>query len=172
MRRLFFLFAISLAVAGVFLVLGIHPMQAAERAQVNSTEEASGVSYITLRPAISGTVETVVLRLNNDGSALLTSDPNVTGQPAVTESGAWAESGGGATTEGAAPASTDTTTATETSAAPAMSTSTEAVTTTVTVTLTAKDGVAYDPPVVLTFQKYGDTLTAVGAEDRYGADGL
>ena len=92
MRRLFWLFPISLAVAGILFVLGINPTQAADRVQVNTTTEASGVSYITLRPGISGTVELVALRLNNDGSATLTTDSNESDQAPVTESGVWSES--------------------------------------------------------------------------------
>src|SRR6476659_7965555 len=94
MRRITWVITLLIALAGALFVLAPNALKAADSLQVNTSQAgSSGGSYITIRSTVSNTVETIILRLDNDGSATLTTDSDNSNDTIVTETGTWAESG-------------------------------------------------------------------------------
>src|SRR4051794_15064096 len=94
MRRIPWVISLLIALTGALFLLAPNALEAADALQVNTSQaDSMGESYITIRSTVSDTVETIILRLNNDGSAILTTDSDNSNDTIVRETGTWAESG-------------------------------------------------------------------------------
>lgn len=90
-----FLWSVALFIAIASTALLLFPLS--PNAAVIAQEAATGETYLAIRPSASSAYQTIALRLNDDGSAEMTTDFH-NDEPAIVEIGTWQDNGDGTLT--------------------------------------------------------------------------